>query len=130
MVDASMGDKRAERAALLILKEATPELTRQQASTIRGQILKGEIYAAMRGLHRILQATDGAKKARDMDRNVPCYKCEIRYPGCHAVCMKYEAWRLTRNAERAKARLEKSADDVLITSCMREKERQRKKLGR
>lgn len=126
----SMGDKHAERAALLILKEATPELTRQQASTIRGQILKGEIYAAMRGLHRILQATDGAKKARDMDRNVPCYKCEIRYPGCHAVCMKYEAWRLTRNAERAKARLEKSADDVLITSCMREKERQRKKLGR
>lgn len=70
----SMGDKHAERAALLILKEAMPELTRQQASTIRGQILKGEIYAAMCGLHRILQATDGAKKARDMDRNVPCYK--------------------------------------------------------
>ena len=33
-------------------------------------------------------------------------------------------------AERAKARLEKNADDVLITGCMREKERQRKKLGR
>ena len=109
MVDASMGDKRAERAALLILKEAMPELTRQQASTIRGQILKGEIYAAMRGLHRILQATDGAKKARDMDRNVPCYKCEIRYPGCHAVCMKYEAWRITRKKEATERRQDKEA---------------------
>lgn len=105
----SMGDKHAERAALLILKEATPELTRQQASTIRGQILKGEIYAAMRGLHRILQATDGAKKARDMDRNVPCYKCEIRYPGCHAVCMKYEAWRITRKKEATERRQDKEA---------------------
>lgn len=104
-----MGDKRAERAALLILKEAMPELTRQQASTIRGQILKGEIYAAMRGLHRILQATDGAKKARDMDRNVPCYKCEIRYPGCHAVCMKYEAWRITRKKEATERRQDKEA---------------------
>lgn len=109
MVDASMGDKRAERAALLILKEAMPELTRQQASTIRGQILKGEIYAAMRGLHRILQATDGGKKARDMDRNVPCYKCEIRYPGCHAVCMKYEAWRITRKKEATERRQDKEA---------------------
>lgn len=109
MVDASMGDKHAERAALLILKEATPELTRQQASTIRGQILKGEIYAAMRGLHRILQATDGGKKARDMDRNVPCYKCEIRYPGCHAVCMKYEAWRITRKKEATERRQDKEA---------------------
>ena len=105
----SMGDKHAERAALLILKEATPELTRQQASTIRGQILKGEIYAAMRGLHRILQATDGAKKARDMDRNVPCYKCEIRYPGCHDICMKYESWKLTRSAVRAREKQEKEA---------------------
>ena len=105
----SMGDKHAERAALLILKEATPELTRQQASTIRGQILKGEIYAAMRGLHRILQATDGAKKARDMDRNVPSYKCEIRYPGCHAVCMKYEAWRITRKKEATERRQDKEA---------------------
>ena len=105
----SMGDKHAERAALLILKEATPELTRQQASTIRGQILKGEIYAAMCGLHRILQATDGAKKARDMDRNVPCYKCEIRYPGCHAVCMKYEAWRITRKKEATERRQDKEA---------------------
>lgn len=109
MVDASMSNKHAERAALLILKEATPELTRQQASTIRGQILKGEIYAAMRGLHRILQATDGAKKARDMDRNVPCYKCEIRYPGCHAVCMKYEAWRITRKKEATERRQDKEA---------------------
>lgn len=105
----SMGDKHAERAALLILKEAMPELTRQQASTIRGQILKGEIYAAMRGLHRILQATDGGKKARDMDRNVPCYKCEIRYPGCHAVCMKYEAWRITRKKEATERRQDKEA---------------------
>ena len=105
----SMGDKHAERAALLILKEATPELTRQQASTIRGQILKGEIYAAMCGLHRILQATDGAKKAHDMDRNVPCYKCEIRYPGCHAVCMKYEAWRITRKKEATERRQDKEA---------------------
>lgn len=109
MVDASMSNKHAERAALLILKEATPELTRQQASTIRGQILKGEIYAAMRGLHRILQATDGGKKARDMDRNVPCYKCEIRYPGCHAVCMKYEAWRITRKKEATERRQDKEA---------------------
>lgn len=109
MVDASMSDKHAERAALLILKEAMPELTRQQASTIRGQILKGEIYAAMRGLHRILQATDGGKKARDMDRNVPCYKCEIRYPGCHAVCMKYEAWRITRKKEATERRQDKEA---------------------
>ena len=38
--------------------------------------------------------------------------------------------RLTKNAERAKARLEKNVDDVLITGCMREKERKRKKLGR
>ena len=109
MVDASMSNKHAERAALLILKEATPELTRQQASTIRGQILKGEIYAAMRGLHRILQATDGGKKARDMDRNVPCYKCEIRYPGCHAACMKYEAWRITRKKEATERRQDKEA---------------------
>ena len=109
MVDASMSNKHAERAALLILKEATPELTRQQASTIRGQILKGEIYAAMRGLHRILQSTDGGKKARDMDRNVPCYKCEIRYPGCHAVCMKYEAWRITRKKEATERRQDKEA---------------------
>ena len=65
-----------------------------------------------------------------MNKKAPCHGCEIRFVGCHAVCMKYEAWRLTRNAERAKARLEKNADDVLITGCMREKERQRKKLGR
>ena len=109
MVDASMSDKHAERAALLILKEATPELTRQQASTIRGQILKGEIYAAMRGLHRILQATDGGKKARDMDRIVPFYNCDIRYPGCHAVCMKYEAWRITRKKEATERRQDKEA---------------------
>lgn len=66
----------------------------------------------------------------NMNKNAPCFKCEIRFPGCHSACMRYEAWRLTRNAERAKARLEKNADDVLIISCMREKERKRKKLGK
>ena len=126
----SMGDKHAERAALLILKEAMPELTRQQASTIRGQILKGEIYAAMRGLHRILQVTDGAKKARDIDRNAPCYKCEIRYPGCRAVCMKYEAWALTREKQRQAARKEKEANEVSVVSCYRQMERIRKKRRR
>lgn len=130
MVDASMSNKHAERAALLILKEATPELTRQQASTIRGQILKGEIYAAMRGLHRILQATDGAKKARDMDRNVPCYKCEIRYPGCHAVCMKYEAYALARKVKRHTEQTNRIADEVLILSCQRELKRRRKRQRR
>ena len=65
-----------------------------------------------------------------MNNKAPCHGCEIRFVGCHAVCMRYEAWRLTRNVERAKARLEKNVDDVLITGCMREKERKRKKLGR
>ena len=60
----------------------------------------------------------------------PCFECKERIPGCHDICMRYEAWRLTKNAERAKDRLEKNVDEVLITGCMREKERQRKKLGR
>lgn len=92
----SMGDKHAERAALLILKEAMPELTRQQASTIRGQILKGEIYAAMRGLHRILQATDGAKKARDLLRLAAIVvfgRSPINYPDVKEKSAEHElAW--------------------------------------
>ena len=65
-----------------------------------------------------------------MNKKSPCHGCETRFIGCHAVCMKYGAWQLTRNAGRAKARQERDADEVLIASCMREKERQRKKLGR
>ena len=79
--------------------------------------------------HRRDVETHGLR-CNGMNNKAPCHGCEIRFIGCHAVCMRYEAWRLTRNAERAKARLEKSADDVLITGCMREKERKRKKLGR
>ena len=45
----------------------------------------------------------------NMNKNAPCFKCEIRVPGCHDVCIKYEAWRLTRNAVRAREKQDKEA---------------------
>ena len=44
--------------ALRVLSEHKNELTRQQLLTLRGQILAGDVAAAMRGLARIVQAGD------------------------------------------------------------------------
>lgn len=29
----------------------------------------------------------------------PCWQCELRAPNCHAVCLKYEAYRLTKDKD-------------------------------
>lgn len=44
-----------------------------------------------------------------MNKKAPCHGCEIRFVGCHAVCMRYEAWKLTKNAVRAREKQEKEA---------------------
>lgn len=45
--------------ALRILAERKNELTRQQLLTLRGQVLAGNVAAAMRGLARIVQTGGG-----------------------------------------------------------------------
>lgn len=45
--------------ALRILAEHKNELTRQQLLTLRGQVLAGNVAAAMRGLARIVQNGGG-----------------------------------------------------------------------
>lgn len=44
-----------------------------------------------------------------MNRSAPCMECKDRFPGCHNVCMKYEAWRITRGREAAAERQDKEA---------------------
>ena len=44
-----------KQAAMLELKRYRKYLTRQQVMAIKGQILHGEITAAMKGLDRILE---------------------------------------------------------------------------
>lgn len=44
-----------------------------------------------------------------MNNKAPCHGCEIRFMGCHAVCMKYEAWRITRKKEATERRQDKEA---------------------
>lgn len=44
-----------------------------------------------------------------MNKKAPCHGCEIRFIGCHAVCMRYEAWRITRRQEADSKRQEKEA---------------------
>lgn len=70
------------------------------------------------------------KPVMNMNKNAPCFKCEIRYPGCHAICMKYEAWALIRKKQLQVARKEKEADEVSIISCRRQVDRIRKKRRR
>lgn len=70
------------------------------------------------------------KLVMDMNQKAPCFKCEIRYPGCHAICMKYEAWALMREKQRQAARKEKEANEVSVVSCYRQMERIRKKRRR
>ena len=65
-----------------------------------------------------------------MNKKAPCHGCEIRFIGCHAVCMRYEAWRLTREKQRQAARKEKEANEVSVVSCYRQMERIRKKRRR
>lgn len=43
--------------ALLALKAIRDKLTRQQVRTIRGQIIAGDIEAAMRGIEKIERRT-------------------------------------------------------------------------
>lgn len=42
------------RAAMTMLKSRSKQLTKQQYNTIKGQILSGNINAAMKGIDRIL----------------------------------------------------------------------------
>lgn len=65
-----------------------------------------------------------------MNRSAPCRECAYRFPGCHAICMKYEAWVLTREKQKRASMKEKAADEVAIVGCQRQKERLRKKRGR
>ena len=48
-----------DTGALLILRHVKPWLTKQQYTTIRGQILSGDADAAMRGLRNVLQRRSG-----------------------------------------------------------------------
>ena len=49
-----------------------------------------------------------------MFNSVPCYKCESRYPGCHAKCEKYISW--SKEHEIIK---DKKAKEKLINSIVR-----------
>ena len=54
--------------------------------------------------------------------NVPCKGCEHRYPGCHAVCIDYSAYRHNMNLISEKIikekRLENDLKSVQINSLM------------
>ena len=47
--------------ALLFLKANRDALTRRQITTIRGQILHGDVDGAVRGIERIVEKKRGAK---------------------------------------------------------------------
>ena len=44
-----------------------------------------------------------------MNEKSPCFGCTDRIPGCHDICMKYESWKLTRSAVRAREKQDKEA---------------------
>lgn len=44
-----------------------------------------------------------------MNTNAPCHNCEARFQGCHDVCMKYEAWKITRKNEATAEQQDKEA---------------------
>ena len=45
--------------------------------------------------------------------NVPCKGCEHRYPGCHAVCLNYMAYRHNMNLAAEKIIKEKRLENDL-----------------
>ena len=98
----SMGDKHAERAALLILKEAMPELTRQQASTIRGANPQRRNIRSHAWLTSD-STSDGWRKesARHGQERYPATNAKSVIRAAHAVCMKYEAYALARKVKTA-----------------------------
>ena len=65
-----------------------------------------------------------------MNKKAPCFGCPDRFPGCHAVCLKYEAWRLTKSAENSRAKEQNNVDAATIASIYRIKEFKRKKKRR
>lgn len=44
-----------------------------------------------------------------MNKSAPCHNCDTRFPGCHDVCMRYEAWRITRQQEATAEKRDKEA---------------------
>ena len=45
-----------------------------------------------------------------MGGNAPCYKCEMRYAGCHAKCVKYMDFVQKCEVEREKVRMANTVD--------------------
>ena len=52
---------------------------------------------------------EATKEAMTMNRNAPCHNCDARFPGCHDVCMRYEAWKITRGKETEAEKRDKEA---------------------
>lgn len=51
-----------------------------------------------------------------MSGDAPCYKCETRYAGCHANCVKYMDFVQKREVENEKIRIEKMVDRLNYNS--------------
>lgn len=53
----------------------------------------------------------------------PCYKCEYRKPGCHALCRCYQL----QKSRREEARSKKSEETMLDVYARENRERMRKR---
>lgn len=58
-----------KQAAMQELKDYRQYLTKQQVTTIKGQIMSGKITAAMKGLNRILERQGGCNCGQAEERN-------------------------------------------------------------
>ena len=51
-----------------------------------------------------------------MGHDAPCYKCELRYAGCHTNCVKYIDFVQKREVEMEKVRTAKTVDRLNYSS--------------
>lgn len=51
-----------------------------------------------------------------MSGDAPCYKCETRYAGCHANCVKYMDFVQKREVELEKIRIVKTVERLNYNS--------------
>ena len=53
-------------------------------------------------------------------KNSPCYHCESRKSGCHAVCEKYAVWKSNHEKQNAELR-EKRMETWIMSDYSRKK---------
>lgn len=57
----------------------------------------------------------------------PCKGCKKRYPGCHAKCDDYKAWRKIVDDKQKAIREEKAADDLVRSFLAQSSDNYKKK---